>query len=124
MIFPDADGTILFTTGIQQLAVASSLLLDKGTGTESSNAVTISKQSGVITTVSLTTAQFFTETITLTNTLIGTNSVVITSIMGGTNTTPGVTVSATAGSGTSTIVLMNTNSAALNGTVIIGFAVF
>lgn len=122
--FPDASGTILLTTGTQQMASSSLLLLDKSTGTESANAVTISKQSGVITTTALTTAQYSTETITLTNTLIGTGSVVIASIMGGSNTTPGVTVSATAGSGTSTIVLTNTNSAALNGTVIIGFAVF
>ena len=122
--FPDVTGTALLTAGTQALASGASLTLDKGTGTESSNAVTISKQAGVITTVGLTTTQFNTETITLTNTLIGTSSVVIASIMGGSNTTPGVTVSATAGSGTSTIVLTNTNSAALNGTVIIGFAVF
>ncbi len=122
--WPDASGTILLTTGAQQLAASSSLKLDKGTGTESSNAVTISKQSGVITTTSLTTAQYATETITLTNTLITTSSVVLASIMGGLNTTAGITVSATAGNGTSTITLTNLNSSALNGTVIIGFAVF
>lgn len=121
---PDTTGTMLLTAGAQQMSSAASLLLDKGAGTESANAVTISKQSGVITTVALTTVQFAKETITLTNTEIATNSVVLVSIMGGSNTTPGVTVSATAGSGTSTIVLTNTNSAALNGTVIIGFAVF
>jgi hypothetical protein len=122
--FPDASGTVLFTTGTQQLASGSALLLDKGTGTESSHAVTINKQSGVITTTSLTTAQYSTETITLTNSEISTSSVVIASVMGGTNTTQGISVSATAGSTSSTIVLTNLNSAALNGTVIIGFAVF
>src|SRR5579872_573006 len=122
--FPDASGTVLFTAGTQQLASGAALLLDKGTGTESSHAVTINKQSGVITTTSLTTAQYSTESITLTNSEISSSSVVITSIMGGSNTTQGISVSATAGSGTSTIVLTNLNSAALNGTVIIGFAVF
>ena len=119
-----AVANIVAKNAVNVMASASKITLAKGTGTEVSNAVTISQQSGVITTVSLSTAQYATETITLTNTLIATTSVVIASIMGGTNTTPGVTVSATAGSGTSTIVLTNTNSAALNGTVIIGFAVF
>ncbi len=122
--FPDESGTLILTDGIQQLADAAALFLGKSTGTESSNAVTINNQSGVITTVSLTTAQYATEVITLTNSLISATSVVIASIMGGTNTTPGVTVSATADVGSSIITLTNTNSTALNGTVIIGFAVF
>lgn len=122
--FPDITGTVLFTTGTQQLASGAKIALDKGTGTESSNAVTINKQSGVITTTSLTTAQYGTEVITLTNSEIATTSVVIVSIMGGVNTTPGITVSATAANGSSVITLTNLNSSALNGTVIIGFAVF
>lgn len=119
-----ATANFLLNSGAQAMAAGSSIALDKGTGTESSHAVTINKQAGVITTTSLTTAQYASETITLTNSEIATTSVVIASIMGGTNTTEGVTVSATAGSGTSTIVLTNTNTAALNGTVIVGFAVF
>jgi len=50
--------------------------------------------------------------------------VVIASVMGGTNTTQGISISATSGSGSSTIAITNLNSSALNGTVIIGFAVF
>ena len=100
-------------------------VLDKGTGTESSHAVTINHQSGVITTTSLTTAAGATETITLTNSAITTSSVVLVSVMGGTNSgTNALYLQATAGSGTSTIKLTNGDaSAALNGTVIIGFLV-
>lgn len=122
--WPNATGTVLLTGGTQQLGTGASILLDKLTGTESSHAVTINAQSGVITTTSLTTAQYATETITLTNSEISATSVVLVSICGGSNTTPGITVSATAGSGTSTIVLTNLNSSALNGTVFISFAVF
>lgn len=122
--WPARTGTVLLTTGAQQLAAAASILLDKGTGIESSNAVTINKQSGVITTTSLTTAQYGTEVITLTNSEIAATSVVIVSVMGGSNTTPGISVSATAASTSSVITITNLNSASLNGTVIIGFAVF
>lgn len=132
--FSDASGSVedsgtalsavVLKTASNVMAAGSKIILDKGTGVESSNAVTINKQSGVITTTSLTTAQYATETITLTNSEIATTSVVIASIMGGTNTTPGISVSATAGSTSSTIVLTNLNSSALNGTVIIGFSVF
>ena len=115
----------LLDTGSNQLTAGSKLLLDKAAGTESSNAVTINKQSGVITSVALTTAAGATEVITLTNSEITTNSVLLVSVMGGTNTVPGVQVKATAGAGSSVITITNNNaSLALSGTVIIGFAVF
>lgn len=124
-----ADSGVLVTNVVKknstnQLASGADLLLDKGTATESSHAVTINHQSGVITTTSLTTAQFATETITMTNSFVATTSVVLACIMGGTNTTGGVSISATAANGSSVIVLTNNNSSALNGTVIIGFVVF
>lgn len=107
-----------------QMASGNTLLLDKGTGTEASNAVTISHQSGVITTSSLTTAAGSTYAITLTNTKIATSSVVLVSLMGGSNTTLGVQLSATAASGSSVITIANINAAsALNGTLLIGFTV-
>lgn len=124
MTWPDSSGTILISAGTNQMDSGASLLLNKGTGSVSAAAVTINAQSGVITTGALTTAQYATEVFTLTNSLISSSSVVLMSIMGGTNTIPGVTVSATAGSGTSTVTLMNTNTSALNGTVIIGFSIF
>ena len=111
-------------SGVQQMAVGSELKMDKGTGTESSNAVTISKQAGVITTSSLTTAAGGNYVVTLTNTLVATTSVVLVSKMGGTNTTQNFSIKATAASGSSVITIYNNDpSAALNGTIIIGFLV-
>jgi len=119
-----SSAKFVLNTGATTMAAGSKINLDKGTGTEASNAVTISHQSGVITTSALTTAAGSTYTITLTNTKIATSSVVLVSLMGGSNTTLGVQLSATAGSGSSTITIANINATdALNGTLIIGFTV-
>lgn len=116
---------VMTKNSVNTMAAGSNIILDKGTGTEVSNAVTISHQSGVITSVSLTTAAQATHIITLTNTFIATSSVVLTSLMGGTNTTPGVQLSATALAGSSVITITNTHAtAAFNGTLFIGFTVF
>jgi len=98
----------------------------KGTGTVSANAVTINAQAGVITTGSLSTASGANATaITLTNSFITASSVILCQLMGGTNTTLGVTFNAVPGAGSATITITNGNvaAAALNGTLIIGFAV-
>jgi len=116
--------TVVQTNQVNQMAAGADLALDKGTGTVAAGAVTVNHQAGVITTTSLTTAAGATATFTLTNSFITASSVITPSIMGGTNTTPGVDVSATAGAGTSTVTLTNTAAtAALNGTVIVGFVV-
>lgn len=127
---PDPGATtakFVLNTGTTTMASGSDLILDKGTGTESSNAVTISKNTGVITTTSLTTAGGATETITLTNTLVSTSSVVIATVGNGTNNaTSAVTLTATV-TGASTVVFVITNTTAataLNGTLLIKFAVF
>jgi len=124
---PDpAAATALFVldSGDQQMAVASNLKLDKAAGTEAANAVTISKQSGVITTSSLTAAAGASYVITLTNTLIATSSVVLVTVMGGTNTRKNFNVEATAAAGSSVITIYNSEPVnALNGTIIIGFLV-
>ena len=109
-----ATSNFLLNSGVQSMASGSDLKLDKGTGTVSAGAVTISHQAGVITTTSLATAAGSSATVTLTNTLIATTSVVLVSLMGGTNTTIGVELSATAGSGSSTITISNNNASAEN----------
>jgi hypothetical protein len=109
---------------VNTMAAGSEIILDKTTGTVSGGAVTISKQSGVITTTSLSTAAGDTVSFTLTNTLIASTSVVLVSLMGGTNTTPGVQLSAVPGSGSATINITNTGGSDFNGTIILGFAVF
>lgn len=107
------------------MAAGANVITDKATGTATAGAVTINKQSGVITTVALTTASGAAATITLTNSQIAATSVLLCQIQGGTNTTPGITIIATPGAGTATILLENSGvaAAALNGTVIFSFVV-
>lgn len=101
---------------------ATFVLQNKGTGTEASNAVTISKLSGVITTSSLSTAGAGSYLITLTNTYISATSVLLVSYNGGTNTTRNISIAAVPGSGSAAITIYNNTAAtALNGTVIIDF---
>ena len=108
--FPDQTGTIYLTT--------------KANGVEAANAVTASGTAGVITTSSLTTAGGASYAITWTNTFITTTSSIQLTIMGGSNTTQNVTLTATAGSGSSTLTIYNNTAAtALNGTILIGYVV-
>ena len=110
--FPDigGNGTVVIST--------------KANGTESSNAVTASGTTGIITTSSLTTVGGSNYAITWTNTFISTSSIILLTIMGGTNTTENITLKATAGSGSSTLTIYNNTSAtALNGTILIGYLV-
>ncbi len=116
---------LVVNTGTTTMAAASKIILDKGTGTEVSNAVTINKQSGVITTTNLSTAAGAAEIITLTNSEVATTSVVSCFVQGGANTTPGITLAWTVTSNTVVITLYNNQAiSALNGTVAIGFVVF
>jgi hypothetical protein len=108
-----------------QMAAGGEILLDKGTGTVSTGAVTINKQSGVIT-GTFTTAAAGTTSVTFNNSEITSTSVILVSLMGGSNTIPGVQLScAYASSGVATLVVTNNNVAgsALSGTLIIGFVV-
>ena len=122
-----ATAKFVLDSGVTTMAAGSQIVLDKGTGTESSHAVTINKQSGVITTTALTTAGGATETVTLTNSEVATTSVVVASIGNGTNSaTNAYTISSTiTGANTVVFVITNTTAAtALNGTLVISFAVF
>ena len=116
---------VLVNTAVNTMGAGSEIQLDKGVGVEAANAVTINKQSGVITSSALTTAGGATYVITLTNAVIAATSVVLVSWMGGTNTTANFTMNATAAAGSSVITIHNNTAAtALNGTIIIGFTVW
>ena len=85
--------------------------------------------SGVITTTSLATAGGATETVTLTNSEVAATSVVLASIgnggAGGNTATNAYTLSVTVTLHTVVFVITNTTAAtALNGTLVINFAVF
>jgi hypothetical protein len=104
---------------------AGQITLAKVNGTEASNAVTASGNSGVITTSSLTTAGGATYVITWTNTLITATSVISLTIQGGSNNaTNNITFKCAPGSGTATLTIFNNTAAtALNGTLLIGYSV-
>lgn len=125
------DSNILGTNlvvknAVNQIAAAGQILLDKGTGSVSTGAVTINKQSGVIT-AAVTTAAAATTSVTFNNSEIASTSVLLVSLMGGTNTTlPGPQVNCVYSSaGVATINITNNNVAgtALNGNLLIGFAI-
>jgi hypothetical protein len=119
-----ATANFVLDHGTTTMAAGSQLILAKVNGTEAANAVTASGNAGVITTSSLTTAGGSSYAITWTNTEISATSVVLLTIMGGTNTTENITLKATAGSGTSTLTIYNNTAAtALNGTILIGYAI-
>lgn len=125
-----ADSGILATNvvvknAVNQMAAGAGVLLDKGTGTVSTGAVTINKQSGVIT-GTFTTAAAATDTVTFNNSEVTSTSVILVSLMGGTNVIPGVQLScAYTSAGVATLSVTNNNVAgsALSGTLIIGFVV-
>lgn len=114
-------GNKTFATGIT-FGTGSTITGDIGTGTCSSNAVTISKMAGTITTESLSTAGGASQAITLTNTLIASTSNLMVQYAGGTNTTRNITLGVVPGSGSATITIYNNTAAtALNGTLILKF---
>lgn len=135
--FPVASGTaglmvdsgvaatnLVSKTAANTFSGSGQIILAKANGTEASNLVTASGNAGVITTSSLSTAGGSSYAITWTNTLITSTSVILLSIMGGTNTTQNIKITATAGSGTSTLTIYNLTAAtALNGTIFIGYTV-
>ncbi len=132
-VFTDIDGSAYAPlasptfTGTASLGSGAKLVLDHGTGTEASNAVTINTQSGVITTSALTTAASGSYLVTMTNSkIVGTGSIIIASIAGGTNTVKDISVEAICtAANTATFTIYNNVliTTALNGTVKINFIV-
>ena len=127
IITPDpgaASAKALLDTGSGQLVSGASLFLDKGTGTEASNVVTINNQAGVITSSSLTVTGTGTYIITLTNSEIAASSVVLLQWLGGTNANANFTMSCAVTLHTATITIHNNAAAtSISGTVLIGFVV-
>lgn len=100
----------------------------KNTQTSTAGAATSNTFSGQIVTEALTTAAGATYTMTLTNSLIAAVSTaalfanIVFDIRSGTNTKVGmVPTSSTAAAGSTVLVFTNTGTAALNGTMVIGW---
>lgn len=119
------SGDVSVATGKKlRFAAASGIEVETGAVTLSSNAGTLSKRAGKITTEALTTAAGAAVTLTITNTLVAATDIIIVTRNGGTSDegTPEYTVNP--GSGSFTIVLENRHaSAAFDGTFIFGFLV-
>lgn len=119
-----SPGSFANLTAANTFSGAGQIILAKADGTEAANAVTASGNAGVITTSALTTAGGANYAITWTNTKITATSVILLSIMGGTNTVKNITMTATAGVGTSTLTIYNNTAAtSLDGTILIGYTV-
>lgn len=98
---------------------------DNSTGVSTSGAATVNHTGGMITTEALSTAAGADYSFTLTNNNITPNSVVLLSVGNGTNTTvPYYAHSVVPAAGSVTFKIRNAHATvALNGTLIIGFAV-
>jgi hypothetical protein len=129
-----ASASVVLTAGAQTLAgvktfssgiafgAGATLDSDSGTVTLSSNAGTVSKMAGVITTESLTTAAGASQALTITNTLCASTSLVFVTRSGGTSTGGTPVIKAVPGSGSFVITLDNKHaSAAFDGTFILSF---
>lgn len=115
------DGTTLKDGGII-FGAGGVFDADSGTVTLSSNAGTVSKMAGVITTESLTTAAGSGQDLTITNTLCTTSSLLLVTRTGGTSTAGTPILKAVPGNGSFVITVDNKHaSAAFNGTFIISF---
>jgi len=123
------DSGIVGTNIVSKIAAntltgVGSIILPKVNGTEAANAVTASGVAGLITTSALTTAGGAAYAITWTNTVMTATSSVLLTLAGGTNTTKDITLEVIPGAGTATLTIYNDTAAtALNGTVLISYAV-
>lgn len=115
------NGVKTFGGGIA-FGAGATLDADSGTVTLSSNAGTISKMAGVITTESLSTAAAGAQALTITNTLCAATDIVLITRLGGTSAGGTPIFKAVPGSGSFVITVDNKHaSAAFDGTFIIGF---
>lgn len=118
------DGTQTITgvktfTGNPTFTTGSTIKLNAGTSTLSSNAATVTKYATQVTTESLTTAAGASQALVITLTGIAATDIIVVSKAGGTNTRKNFQLEAVATTNTATVTLYNTEPTnAINGTVI------
>lgn len=100
--------------------------LNSGTATATSGAATLNNRFGKVTSEALVTAAGATYTLTITNSAVKASDIAVASVAYGTSTTGMPTVCrVTPGAGSLVIIIQNVHaSAALNGTIVVSFAVF
>lgn len=112
--------------GLLEVLPGGTFRLDTGTKTATAVAgvATLNKLSGSVTSEPLTTAASATYTLTINDARVAPGDVVLTSVDNGTNTGGGPHMGVVhAGAGTITAVVRNSAVSALNGTVVVTFAV-
>lgn len=104
--------------------IAAGKTVSTGTATTSTNAATLSKLAGVITSESLSTAAGSGQDLTITNTLVAATDIILVTRIGGTSTGGTPVVKAVPGAGSFVLTIDNKHaSAAFNGTFIFGYQV-
>lgn len=107
-------------------AFDGNLRLNAGTATATSGAATLANKAGLVTSEALTTAAAAIYTLTVTDTVVAATDLCFANVAYGTSTTgsPAVT-RVTPAAGSLVILVQNIHaSAALNGTIVVGFACF
>lgn len=123
----NTSGTITFGGAVNQIEAPNVVFSDSGSVTQTgsaSDAVTLNRAKGRITTVSLTTASHVAEIFTLNNDRITADSAVIVWVQNYSGSNSYVCVGTESqGAGTIDIVVFNAGADPLNGTVTIGYVV-
>jgi len=122
-----ASTNVVCDQGATTMQAGSKISLDKGTGAEVANAVTINAQSGQVTTSSLTVTPGSTYVITLTNSVIVTTSLIFLAIQNdGSNTMTDFDIQYATPTAGSVVLTITNNSVATNisGTIIFNFVIF
>lgn len=115
-------GNIQLSGTTQQIKIPS----DTASDYDANNSITLNRQSGILTTQSLTTAGLADYSLTLTNSLIGTNTVVYAIIRTG-SISQGVPIvrAVNTSSGSATLIIYNAHATlAFNGNLKISFVLF
>jgi len=128
MLLDTVDGLNVKRGNIQVNGTTQQIKLPSDTATDydANDAVTLNRQSGKITTKSLTTASDGFYTFTLTNSLISATTKIFVNWTGGTESAGRPTIyKATCGSGSATIIILNlTGAGSFNGTVQLDYVIF
>lgn len=111
--------------GLASVQAGASISLDAGPATASSGNAVLNKQAGTLTSDSLTTAANSSTTLTLANSLVTAGSVIVACVFPGTSTTGNPKLANIAVSGGQVVFTIGnqSNSAALNGTVIVNYII-
>ncbi len=128
MELDSATGLLLYTGNIQLYGGTQQIKIPSDTASDydANDAITLNRQSGTLTTKSLTTTSDNFYTLTFTNSLITTTTKVYMVYSGGTESAGRPTVyRVTPGSGSATVILLNlTGASSFNGNVKLNFILF